>query len=185
VFGWRVLGIRGTTGPSLFRSDPWSPQVKNEWDPVTWLAPADDPPSLVDLLGGGLREPKGGGPVVDPLAPRWRNLWRRTDYLGFPVFSYWSQVGDAAPNPIDRGATERSPRTYLWSVARHNDYVSTFQYTAARDELIAALVDHHGESEPKPRSKPAPAAAPEPPTAVEPGERLEPEPDGAAPAQRG
>jgi hypothetical protein len=94
------------------------------------------------------------------VVPRWRNLWRRTDYLGFPMFSYWSRVGEAALNPIDRGATERSPSTYLWSVARHSDYVSTLQYTAARDELIAMLVDHHGASEPKPQSTTAPAAEP-------------------------
>ena len=68
--------------------------------------------------------------------PRWRSLWRRTDYLGFPVFSY-KRVG----NPIDRGASERAPLTYLWKIARHNDYLGTLQYSSARQELLTALAD--------------------------------------------
>lgn len=151
VFGWRVLGVRGTTGPSLFRSDPWSRQAREEFArPDRPLAPASDPRSLVDRLGGRLGDgAEGDGDGADrsspkqtgPVAPRWRNLWRRTDYLGFPVYSYWSRVDPTWKNPIDRGATERSPSSYLWAVATHSDYVSTLQYTGARDELVDLLVD--------------------------------------------
>ncbi|WP_344369780.1 hypothetical protein [Agromyces tropicus] len=135
VFGWRVLGIRGTRGPSLFRSDPWSPQVIAE-DSAPFRSADDGPPTVVSLLGGDLRDPAAYVP------PRWRSLWRRTDYLGFPAFSYWSRTEGAVGNPIDRGATERSPRSYLWAVARHNDYLSTTEYRAARSELVGMLAQH-------------------------------------------
>jgi hypothetical protein len=114
----------------------------------------DDPPSVVQLLGGDFSDPK------HPVAPRWRSLWRRTDYLGFPVTSFWSkETKGVNENPIDRGATERSPRSYLWAVAQHNDYLSTSEYRAARAELITMLAQntHH-----RPR-----------PSVVEPGFRSE------------
>lgn len=135
VFGPRVLGIRGTRGPALLRSDPWTKQVVDEAkEPITSIGANDDPPTIVSLLGGDLSG------KVHRVAPRWRNLWRRTDYLGFPVFGYWSNVTDGVnENPIDRGATEHSPRSYLWTVARHNDYLSTLQYREARDELVSML----------------------------------------------
>lgn len=66
--------------------------------------------------------------------PRWRSLWRRTDYLGFPVYGYRSD-----PNPVDRGATETAPATYLWRVADHSNYLGTPQILRARDELVAEL----------------------------------------------
>ncbi|MGR0219544.1 hypothetical protein [Agromyces sp. ZXT2-6] len=149
VFGWRVLGVRGTSGPSLFRSDPWSRQVLAEdAAPLVPLGSPQDPPSLVEHLGGDLRDPE------KPRPPRWRNLWRRTDYLGFPVFSYWNTKPGADVDPIDRGATERSPSSYLWTVARHSDYLSTTQYVAARDELVAMLTDGERD-DPDVRREPA------------------------------
>ncbi|SFR70978.1 hypothetical protein SAMN05428970_1087 [Agromyces sp. CF514] len=124
VFGARVLGVHGTVGPKLFALDPWEEQVRREWIDRQQPIPApEEPPSLVDLLGGDLQSRQ---------APRWRSLWRRTDYLGFPVSSYRSKG-----NLIDRGATERAPRTYLWTVARHNGYLDTQQYRLARAELLA------------------------------------------------
>lgn len=134
VFGARVLGIRGTRPPALFRLDPWKKQVVDEVkedDESVEVGETDDPLTLVSLLDGDFR------PGHPRAIPRWRNLWRRTDYLGFPVFSHWSHVtnNQANTNPIDRGATERDPRRYLWTVGRHNDYLSTAQYREARDEL--------------------------------------------------
>lgn len=146
VLGARVLGTRGTVGPSLLRSDPWTRQVVDEArNPRVQTAPPGDPPTVVSLLGGRLN------PQQQFVAPRWRNLWRRSDYLGFPVFSHWSAVRDGVnENPIDRGASEREPRSYLWAVARHNDYLSTLQYQEARDELIAMFVGRPAEKrEPK------------------------------------
>ena len=68
--------------------------------------------------------------------PRWRNLWRRTDYLGFPVYGYRDDG-----NPVDRGTTESAPSSYLWRIARHSDYLGTTQYLLARDELVDAFCD--------------------------------------------
>ncbi|MBG6237852.1 alpha-beta hydrolase superfamily lysophospholipase [Mycetocola sp. CAN_C7] len=135
VFGPRVLGIRGTRGPSLFGADAWKHQVIDDTKhPDAALQKPNDPKSVVQILGGDFSDPK------HPVAPRWRSLWRRTDYLGFPVMGFWSnETATGNENPIDRGATERSPRSYLWAVARHSDYLSTRQYREARDELIAML----------------------------------------------
>ncbi|MET1051172.1 MAG: hypothetical protein ABWX65_00895 [Mycetocola sp.] len=135
VFGPRVLGIRGTRGPSLYSADPWRHQVIDDTKPPDQpLHREGDPRSVVEMLGGDFRDPR------HLVAPRWRSLWRRTDYLGFPVMGYWSnETVDGNENPIDRGATERSPRSYLWVVARHNDYLSTRQYRDARDELVEML----------------------------------------------
>jgi len=135
VFGARVLGVRGTLGPALLGADPWEQQVlEDSHPPARPLQKDGDPVTVVQLLGGDFRDPD------HLVAPRWRSLWRRTDYLGFPVMGYWSnEIKGVNENPIDRGATERSPRSYLWAVAKHNDYLSTPQYRAARDELIEMM----------------------------------------------
>ncbi len=146
VFGPEAIGTPGTYAPSLVRRDPWANEVKREWDIAPWwrragsrgatpskrsttVGDVDLPVStgmtLVELLGGNLAEGQ---------APRWRSLWRRTDYLGFPANSFRSD-----DNLIDRGASERAPRPYLWTIARHNDYLGTLQYVEARDELLEAL----------------------------------------------
>ena len=83
-------------------------------------------------------------------APHWRNLWRRTDYLGFPANSY--RPGD----PIDRGASERMPRTYLWSVARHNGYLGTLQYIEARSKLLEDIAPAVDDDEKAPPDKARP-----------------------------
>ncbi len=148
VFGPKVLGAPGTLRPHLVSPDPWAAQVREEWGlkktrrrqdlsahekPTTvpenhasGTAEAKTPvrPTLVEVLGGDLA---AGVP------PRWRNLWRRTDYLGFPAAGYRS-----GGNLIDHGASERAPREYVWMIARHNDYLGTLQYDEAIDELLAA-----------------------------------------------
>ncbi len=135
VFGARILGVRGTRGPSLLGADPWRRQVIDDnTPPASPLFRGSDPASLVHLLGGDFSDPSSS------IAPRWRSLWRRTDYLGFPVHGYWSNDIDGDnENPIDRGATEKAPRSYLWTVARHNDYLSTPQYRSARHELVEMM----------------------------------------------
>ncbi|MFE7844258.1 hypothetical protein ACFUTX_03570 [Microbacterium sp. NPDC057407] len=140
VFGHRVLGTRGTRGPALVRADPWEKQVIEEAKhPYEGFGPDEDPVTVVRLLGGAHL---GTDHAVQP---RWRSLWRRTDFLGFPVHGYASNVvrdhdGTCRnENLIDRGATERSPQSYLWRIARHDNYLSTAQYRAARDELVAML----------------------------------------------
>jgi alpha-beta hydrolase superfamily lysophospholipase len=139
VFGPRVLGVRGTLGPRMFDSDPWRRQViADNTAPALPVHVDRDPPSVVELLGGNLSDPD------NPVVPRWRSLWRRTDYLGFPITGFWSsETNGVNENPIDRGATERSPRSYLFTVARHNDYLSTPQYRKARNELVGMLAQGH------------------------------------------
>ena len=136
VFGYQVLGVPGLTAPSLWKRDPWKRQVRAEFpgpgaetdeesiraSKAEVRAAAYRDESLTALLGAGA---KGG--------PRWRNLWRRTDFLGFPVFSY-----DSVGNPVDRGATETAPG-YQWTVAKHSAYLGTEQIELARAELVTAL----------------------------------------------
>ncbi|MGC5077638.1 hypothetical protein [Agrococcus sp. DT81.2] len=137
VFGADVLGIRGTTGPTLLGPDPWREQVLVDFAAPAMPAAPGSGETLVELLGGDPRD--------RATPPRWRSLWRRTDPLGFPVDSYWGATdeGDDAgydhAEGIDRGASERSPTSYLWAIAGHSDYLSTLQYRAARDELVAML----------------------------------------------
>ena len=100
VFGHAILGVPGTQGPSLWRSDPWRDQVREEFTARSLPAPERDPKNitLTSVLG-----------ATQDSVPRWRSLWRRTDYLGFPVYGYRG-------NPVDCGATEEAPKSYLWHV---------------------------------------------------------------------
>jgi hypothetical protein len=64
--------------------------------------------------------------------PAWVNLWRRTDFLGFPVVGY-------GLNDVDRGAEEMDRSAYLFAVAAHSGYQSSWAYHAALDEVIDRL----------------------------------------------
>jgi hypothetical protein len=61
----------------------------------------------------------------------WLNLWRRTDYLGFPGYSY---ARDA--NVLDRLALEMEPDSYMAQVATHGNYLPTVAYLEARRDLL-------------------------------------------------
>ncbi|KRE23031.1 hypothetical protein [Agromyces sp. Soil535] len=131
--GVTVLGVPGLRGPSLWRSDPWRAQVLAEFkDPLPPPAQRNDI-TLTALLG-----------AYDQEVPRWRSLWRRTDFLGFPVYAYRidrNPDGTPVGNPIDRGATESAPASYLWRIATHSDYLGTPQFLLARDDLVKAFGD--------------------------------------------
>jgi hypothetical protein len=128
-------------------------------NPHEGFGPDKDPVTAVGLLGGARLGDE------DAVQPRWRSLWRRTDFLGFPVHGYASNVlrdrdGKCHnENLIDRGATERDPQSYLWRIARHDNYLSTAQYRAARDELVEMLVARPPGpgTQPKPATRNAPA----------------------------
>lgn len=122
LFGSGPLGTPTQFTPSLRRADPWYTQVQADLGGTDVPAP---PPDTTDpTLVGLLTQPDG------ELA--WFNLWRRTDYLGFPVYSH-------RPNPVDRGADEFGPPRYLVKVATHPGYQATPQYAAALRALTALL----------------------------------------------
>lgn len=129
LFGPGALGVRPSRGPSLWQPDPWLGQVNEDHDPdqtdevVAHRARADvnrDDPTLRELL----TQPDG--------AVAWTNLWRRTDYLGFPDFSY-------RDNDLDLGADEFGPPLYLVKVATHPNYQASPQYVSALRRLIARI----------------------------------------------
>ncbi|WP_223692884.1 hypothetical protein [Leifsonia poae] len=127
LFGPGALGTRPQSAPSLWRADPWYRQViedhRDDDDVVAARArtasDADDP-----TLRGLLTQPSG--------AVAWFNLWRRTDYLGFPDHSHKA-------NEIDSGADEFGPAEYLVQVATHPGYQSSAQYVANLHRMIDLL----------------------------------------------
>lgn len=127
LFGPDALGTLASRRPLLGKADPWFAQVELDQDgePVGVPASGASDPSLVQLL----TQPDG--------SVAWVNLWRRTDYLGFPVNSY--RLDDRRPDDLDRGADEFGPRRYLVKVATHPDYQSAPQYRVALLDLIGRL----------------------------------------------
>jgi hypothetical protein len=125
LFGPGPLGTPTQFTPSLRRADPWYTQVIADHGDLDEPGPGDedtDDPTLIQLL----TQPDG--------EVAWFNLWRRTDYLGFPVFSH-------KPNPIDSGADEFGPPRYLVKVATHPNYQATPQYVANLERMITLLED--------------------------------------------
>ncbi|MFE3292462.1 hypothetical protein [Rhodococcus sp. NPDC059234] len=64
---------------------------------------------------------------------RWVNLWRQTDYLGFPAFS-------RRPNPVDVRADEIDRSGYLPACGSHSGYPHVPQYRAELDALWRRIV---------------------------------------------
>lgn len=88
--------------------------------PASERQPVDGPSgpdylNLSDVLGAGDK--------------RWVNLYRRTDYLGFPIM--WREQDTS-----EIYAQEMDPFTYQFLVVSHSDYLQAPQY----DEAIAAVV---------------------------------------------
>ncbi|MRG60191.1 hypothetical protein GE115_09970 [Agromyces sp. CFH 90414] len=153
VLGPQVLGVPGCEGPSLWQADPWRRQVRREWPEVFPPKPRRGRPNPFDADATDVTVARVLGIDGEPVTPiRWRSLWRRTDYLGFPAFGY-----NSADNPVDRGASERSPVSYLWQVAQHNDYLPTEQYRRARAELVDALREAPAADAAEPTPEPPPA----------------------------
>ncbi|ANF32093.1 hypothetical protein A0130_10785 [Leifsonia xyli] len=136
LFGPDALGTLGSRRPLLGKGDPWFTQVEldQDGDPVVVDTSGADDPSLVQLL----TQPDG--------SVAWVNLWRRTDYLGFPINSY--RLDDRRPDDLDRGADEFGPPRYLVKVATHPDYQSAPQYRVALLDVIERL---HRTPGPPPR----------------------------------
>jgi hypothetical protein len=114
LVGPEVLGVKPCRAARLFTVDPWSRERTNE-------APIEiDSHSLRALL-----KPRSDS--------RWINLWRRTDYIGFPVVEY---ADDGSPtDDIDRYAEEVDETGYLLKVLTYSDYPRVPAYFKAFDDL--------------------------------------------------
>ncbi|WP_415855588.1 hypothetical protein [Sinomonas sp. G460-2] len=143
LFGPEVLGTPGVAAPSFWTADPWkgkdlhdapSPSRERTAASVAQAA-AHRGDSSRSVAGTPLTEllniPEGTFAIAPRPQPVWINLWRRTDYLGFPGYSY-----SATPNNLDRVTLEMEPDSYMARVATHDNYFMTLAYLEARDDLL-------------------------------------------------
>lgn len=140
LLGPVALGNLRCLGPSLRTADPWLKQVNEDFRNQENAGPARpaQPPTqtLVTMLDNGSSNSGAGAEAKpDPMQGQitWINLWRRTDFLGFPAYSY-------ALNPIDRGAAEFQRHTYMLEVATHAGYPYTEEYRTRLDELTQRML---------------------------------------------
>ncbi|ORA18711.1 hypothetical protein [Mycobacterium asiaticum] len=131
LLGPKVLGCPPCLAADLRTRDPWARERSAEREP----APVPHRRSVYGSLGPG---------------PRWRSLWRRTDYLGFPVWSYAEEE-----NPIDQVAERVVKVGYLYEIQTHSGYPRTGQYQNALTELSGIA------NGPRPSADPSSARAPQ------------------------
>lgn len=134
LLGPTTTGAPPCAGPA-WSADPWGGQAEEagraaggpelEATPAAPLTPERPEPgsgeqvTLMSLLTCGAK-------------PAWVNLWRRTDFMGFPVVGY-------GLNEVDRGAEEVDRSAYLFAVAAHSGYQSSWAYHVALDEVVSRL----------------------------------------------
>lgn len=116
LFGPAVLGTRPSLGARMWAADPWQQE-----------APAEPGPTPGPTVLGSLTSSDGGSAAV-----RWRSLWRRTDFIGFPVDAY-------AGSPVDAPASEIDDDAYLLQVVAHSGYPRAPEYRRELDTLVARL----------------------------------------------
>jgi hypothetical protein len=127
LFGPGPLGTRPQMGPSLWRADPWFRQVIEDH------RDADDVVAARARVSADAEDPTLMGLLAQPSGRvAWFNLWRRTDYLGFPDHSHRT-------NDIDAGADEFGPPEYLVKIATHPNYQASAQYVANLKRMIDLL----------------------------------------------
>lgn len=139
LFGPQVLGTPGIAAPSFWSADPWRGKDLEDHRRALSEPPVrvgtDDGATAPSVAGTPLTEllniPSGAFALEPRPQPVWINLWRRTDYLGFPGYSY-----SVVPNNLDRVALEMEPDSYMARVATHGNYLPTVAYLQARDELL-------------------------------------------------
>jgi hypothetical protein len=156
LLGPCALGNRHCRGPSLISADPWYKQVRDDFD-ASGKEAAGKEAAGKEAAGKESAHaafPQASGVltlarVLTPVRPEgdragfmtneetapepaWINLWRRTDFLGFPANSY-------ARNPVDRGADELERHTYMLQVATHGGYPYTLAYRSRFEELVQRM----------------------------------------------
>jgi hypothetical protein len=114
LLGPGVLGTSPCPAPATGALDPWPDQLTSPAPPTV------DEDSVRGRLTIGARDDR----------PRWTNLWRRTDYLGFPVLGY------PTGNDVDRPAEEIDTSGYVAAVSTHGNYPRTLAYHQALDDLL-------------------------------------------------
>ncbi|KMM44822.1 hypothetical protein CWIS_14395 [Cellulomonas sp. A375-1] len=117
LFGPSVLGTQPSAGARLWNPDPWDCPVPP--------GVAHAGPTLRASLSAHGGEGRAG-------AVRWRSLWRRTDFIGFPVDAYADSVVDVPASEVDADA-------YLLAVAAHSGYPRAPEYRQELDTLVARL----------------------------------------------
>ncbi|WP_372594363.1 hypothetical protein [Actinotalea sp.] len=115
LLGPEVLGTPPSVGAGLLTADPWRDALVHDAGHVAARQPGEG------ALTGLLTSPDG--------EVRWLSLWRRTDYLGFPVSSF---VG----GPLDRSAEEIDTSGYLPQIGTHGGYPRVPAYAAAFEHLL-------------------------------------------------
>ena len=146
LFGPDVLGTEPSAGPRLWAADPWAADVAAELRPgqprrgslVGLLSTLPPVPVVTGAAGTpATAEADGHLAVLPPgTRPRWRSLWRRTDYMGFPVDSYHPE---GTPRRIDHYESEVDETAYLFTVGTHGGDVRTPEYRAQLVVLIELL----------------------------------------------
>jgi hypothetical protein len=128
LLGPDVLGVAPCRSARLTSPDPWADEIIAEEEEYGTAPAVRDDSLLSGLTGPGSRR-------------RWINLWRRTDYIGFPVASYLI-AGDPPPaDGIDEPAEEVDTTRYMLAVQTHSDYPRVPAYTKALGELAASSPD--------------------------------------------
>jgi hypothetical protein len=112
LLGPAVLGVPDARRGRFWAGDPWEHEADRGALVAVPHPPA--PGSLTARLGDG----------------GWISLWRRTDYLGFPVWSYAAEA-----NPVDRAAEEVDDTGYLLEVVTHGNYPRAGRYRDALRDL--------------------------------------------------
>ena len=135
LLGPQVLGIAATPVVHLWSRSPWpAAPVPQQWGDAT-----------VRVRLGGAGSPPAS---AEPDEPRWRNLWRATDPIGFPVDTGRWAADAAALGPIDYGCDEIDATGYMPRVAGHSDYPRAPEYARAllslRDDVPMEAVGAAG-----------------------------------------
>ncbi|MDM7830969.1 proline dehydrogenase family protein [Cellulomonas edaphi] len=118
LFGPAVLGTTPAGRARLWAADPW-----------TGVAPGPVTSETLTVVESLTAPGPGGVPRT-----RWRSLWRRTDFIGFPVDAY---ADDGAG--IDHPAQEVDGKAYLLTIAAHSGYPAAPEYRAQLDDLVRTL----------------------------------------------